>query len=74
MYSDVLMDDPNHLRIFVPSDIDLKCHHLRAYHGRPVGMHHGRDATYNCLSHDVTGNKCINMSETGFTVALGIFI
>ena len=52
MYSDVLMDDPNHLCIFVPSDIELQCHLLRASHDSPVGMHHGRDATYNSLSHD----------------------
>ena len=52
MYSDVLMDDPNHLGIFVPSDIELQCHHLRACHDSPVGMHCGRDATYNSLSHD----------------------
>ena len=52
MYSEVLMDDPIHLRIFVPSDIELQCHLLRAYHDSPVGMHRSHDATYNCLSHD----------------------
>ena len=46
------MDDPTHLRIFVPSDIELQRHLLRAYHDSPVGMHRSRDATYNCLSHD----------------------
>ena len=52
MYSDVLMDDPNHLHIFVPSNIELKRHLFRAYHDSSIGMHHGRDATYNSLSHD----------------------
>ena len=52
MYSDVLMDDPNHLRIFVPSNIELQHHLLHAYHDSSIGMHHGRDATYNSLSHD----------------------
>ena len=52
MYSDVLMDDLNHLCIFVPSNIELQCHLLHAYHDSSIGMHHGRDATYNSLSHD----------------------
>ena len=52
MYFDVLMDDPTHLLIFVPSDIELQCQLLRAYHDSPVGMHCNRDATYNYLSHD----------------------
>ena len=52
MYSDVLMDDPNHLHIFVPSNIELQCHLLHAYHDSSIGMHHGCDATYNSLSHD----------------------
>ena len=52
LYSDVLMDDPSHLRIFVPSDIELQRHLLQAYHDSPIGMHRGRDATYNSLSHD----------------------
>ena len=52
MYSDVLMDDPTHLRIFVPSDIELQRHLLWAYHDSPTGMHCGRDATYNSLSCD----------------------
>ena len=52
MYSNVLMDDPTHLRIFVPSDIELQRHLLRAYHDSPIGMHRGRDATYNSLSCD----------------------
>ena len=52
MYSDVLMDDPTHLHIFVPFDSELQRHLLRAYHDSPVGMHHGHDATYNCLSHN----------------------
>ena len=52
MYSDKLMTDPHHHRIFIPSDPDLQCHHLTAYHDSPIGMHHGRDATYNTLSQD----------------------
>ena len=52
LYSDVLMDDPSHLRIFVPSDIELQQHLLQAYHDSPIGMHRGCDATYNSLSHD----------------------
>ena len=51
-YTDILMDDPNHLRIFVPSNIELQRHLLHAYHDSSIGMHHGRDATYNSLSHD----------------------
>ena len=52
MYSDVLMDDPNHLRIFVSSNIELQCHLFNAYHDSSIGMHRGHDATYNTLSHD----------------------
>ena len=46
------MDDPNHLRIFVPSNIELQCHLLHTYHDSSIVMHCGRDATYNSLSHD----------------------
>ena len=49
MYSDVLMDDPTHLHIFVPSDIELQWHLLRADHDSPISMHHGHDATDNKL-------------------------
>ena len=52
MYSDVLMDDPTQLLIFVPSDIELQWHLLLTYHDSPIGMHRGRDATYNSLSRD----------------------
>ena len=52
MYFDVLMDDPNHLCIFVLSNTELQHHLLCAYHDSSIGMHHGRDATYNSLSHD----------------------
>ena len=52
MYSDILMDDPNQLRIFVPSNIELQCHLLHAYLDSSIGMYRGRDATYNTLSHD----------------------
>ena len=52
-HSGVLMDDTNHLHIFVPSDIELQCHLLGAYHDSPVGMLRGHDATYNSsLSQD----------------------
>ena len=46
------MDDAHHYQIFVPSDPDLQKHFLRAYHDSPMGMHRGRDATYNCFSRD----------------------
>ena len=52
LYSDKLMTDPHHHRIFIPSDPDLQHHLLTAYHDSPIGMHHGRDATYNTLSQD----------------------
>ena len=52
-YSDEFMHDPTHLRIFVPSDSSqLQRHLLQAYHNSPIGMHRGRDATYNSLSRD----------------------
>ena len=74
MYSDVLMDDPNHLHIFVPSNIELQRHLLHAYHDSSIGMHRGRDGTYNSLSHGFFGGTCINMSETGFAVAPNVFV
>ena len=46
------MDDPNHLRTFVPSDIEFQCYLLHVYHDSPVGMHRSRDTTYKSLSHD----------------------
>ena len=46
------MENPDHYRIFVPSDSHLQCHFLHAYHDCPMGMHRGRDATYNALSRD----------------------
>ena len=52
MYADVLMDDPTHYCILIPSDPTLQCHLIHAYHESPLGMHRGRDATYNTLSHD----------------------
>ena len=52
MYADKLMDNPGHYRIFVPSDPQLQRHFLHAYHDSPMGMHRGRDATYNALSRD----------------------
>ena len=41
MYSDKLMTDPHHYRIFIPSDPDLQRHLLTAYHDSPIGMHCG---------------------------------
>ena len=50
--ADNLMTDPHHYRIFIPSDPDVQCHLLIAYHDSAIGMHQGRDATYNTLSQD----------------------
>ena len=52
MYSDEFLDDPGHLRIFVPDNKDLKSRLLRTYHDSPLGMHRGRDNTYHSLSRD----------------------
>ena len=52
MYSDKLMTDPHHYHIFIPSDPELQRHLLTAYHDGLIGMHRGRDATYNTLSQD----------------------
>ena len=52
MYRDKLMENPDHYRIFVPSDPHLQRHVLHAYHDSPMGMHRGRDAKYNALSRD----------------------
>ena len=52
MYADRLMDNPGYYRIFVPSDPHLQRRFLHAYHDSPMGMHRGRDATYNALSRD----------------------
>ena len=51
-YSDEFMQDPTHMRIFVPSDSAMQRHLLQVYHDSPLGMHRGRDATYNSLSRD----------------------
>ena len=69
MYSDKLMTDPHHHHIFIPSDPDLQ-RHLTAYHDSPIGMHRGRDATYNTLSRISIGATCIKMLKTGFDDAL----
>ena len=47
-----MLDDPGHLRIFVPDNKDLKSRLLRAYHDSPLGMHRGRDNTYHALARD----------------------
>ena len=46
------MQNPDHLRLFDPSDVDLQRHILHSYHDSPLGMHRGRDATYNAVSRD----------------------
>ena len=51
-YSDEFMNDPDHLRIFIPSDTTLQRHIIQAYHDSPIGMHRGRDATYHAISRD----------------------
>ena len=51
-YSDEFMKNPDHLRLFVPSDLELQRHILLSYHDSPLGMHRGRDATYNAVSRD----------------------
>ena len=50
MHAVEFMDNQDRYRIFVPSDPALQKHVLRAYHDSPMGMHRGRDATYQCLS------------------------
>ena len=52
LYSDEFMQNPDHLRLFVPSDTELQRHILHSYHDSPLGMHRGRDATYNAVSRD----------------------
>lgn len=51
-YADEYHDPPNHFRILVPDDKQVKHHLLRAYHDSPMAMHRGRDATYHALSRD----------------------
>ena len=51
-YSDEFLHEPDHLRVFVPSNTQLQRHLLQAYHNSAIGMHSGRDATYNALSYD----------------------
>ena len=50
-YRDELIEAPNHYRIMVPNDIQLQRHLSRVYHDSPMGMHRGREATYEALSH-----------------------
>ena len=52
MYADEFMDNQDQYHIFVPSDPALRKHFLRADHDSAMGMHRGRDATYQCLSGD----------------------
>ena len=53
MYSDEFLDDSGHFRIFAPDSKDLKTKLLRAYHDSPIGMHRGREATYDALAQDI---------------------
>ena len=46
------MDSPEHLRIFVPADIQLQRNLLRSYHDSPIATHRGRDATPGLISRD----------------------
>ena len=52
MSSDEFLDDPGHLRIFVPDNKDVNSKPLQVYHDSPLGMHRGRDATYHALARD----------------------
>ena len=49
---DEFLDDPGHLRIFVPNSKELKFRIMRAYHDSPLGMRRGRDNTYHALARD----------------------
>lgn len=50
---DEFLDDPGHLRIFVPNNKELKFRIMRAYHDSPLGMRRGRDNTYHALARDL---------------------
>ena len=57
MYSDELVPNPEHLRLYVPSNSDLQCQLIKIFHDSalpppppPTAMHRGRDATYAPLS------------------------
>ena len=52
VYADRRMVNPERFRILVPNDPKLQRHFLQTYHDSPIGMHHGRDATYHVLSRD----------------------
>ena len=49
-YSDEFMKNPDHLCLFLPSDVELQCHILQSYHDSSLGMHRGCDTTYNAVS------------------------
>ena len=51
-YSDDLLSDSHHLRIYVPSNVSLQRQLSYAYHNSPVGMQRGRDTAYNSLPRD----------------------
>ena len=51
-YSDQSMRNPDHLRLFVPSDVNLQRHILQCYHDSPLVMRRRRDATYNAISRE----------------------
>ena len=50
MYSDEYMDSPEHLRSFVPADIELPRNLLHSYHDPPTATHRGKDATLGLIS------------------------
>ena len=49
---DEFLDDPGHLRIFLPDNNELKFRIMRVYHDSPLGMHRRRDNTYHALARD----------------------
>ena len=69
MYQDEFMEDPNHYRVMVPNDIQLRRHLLKVYHDSPVGMHRGREATYGMTS---IGRTWLSMCGTGSGDALPV--
>ena len=72
-YSDEFMQDPTHMRIFVPSESAMQRHLLQAYRDSPLGMH--RDATQRVIRFLVTfiGAICQNMYTIGFVVVHNAF-
>lgn len=73
-YSDEFLKTPDHLHLFVPLR-SLTTLYLHSYHDSPLGMHRGRDATYNAQFHVVfTCAIYPSMSGTGFAVVRTAFV